>query len=242
MKSFDALTRNASRVLEGIRVTPTKQEVVLEDMFLYIPEHFMHINLAVIGRRTLVYGCHALVTRDGQYAVRNINAMMQINPLVSKTVLIDGVKYLEFFFPKDTVMTVTTEAVKEDTVVYFLFNELFFNGKRPSFMNYSDMVKITDTSGKHAGSGIGSNRKTIQVLAAFLARDPGDYHKEYRFALHDPKYNPKDGFYWAGMKNTFLSRKGVFNKLVANYAEDGITSSLKQTDGVTTPLERVLRQ
>lgn len=239
--SFNNLKRDVTKILEKITVTPTGQEVAKEDLYIYVPEHFKNINLVRIAKRVEVYGCHAIVSRDGFYAVRNVNAFYPINPRVTKVVTLNGVKYLEFFFPAGTVMVTTTTLVKEDTLIYFFVNEIYFNGKLPAYLNDSDVIKLLDSAAESAGSNVGKNRKLQQLLAAYLSRDPKNIQRELRFAIHDGTYKPGDPFRWTGLKNVFTAAKGALNKTVGAYLDDGIVSALNTRDGVVTPVEKILR-
>ncbi len=236
--SFKTLKRDNAKLISCIKTIDHK-EVALEDLFLYVPARFKEVGLLVFGKQTKVYGSHALVTMTGEYAVRNINALLPISPKVTKRVKVDGIDYYQFYFPKNTVMTLNTVLVKEDTLIYFFMNELFFVGKIPSYYTYEDMGKVLRTAKKHAGSEVGTNNKTIELLVAYQARQPNNPQLALRHQLKPGQRDPS--FYWAPLKSVQLSAKGTANKMVGNYMYDGMISALAQKENIVTPVEKILR-
>lgn len=239
--SFKAMKRDAERILASIKVTPDGKEFVTEDMFMYVPYRFKELGLAVFGKLTKVYGAHALVTRDGHYAVRNINALFPITPKITKKVKIGDIDYLEFFFPKDSVMVSNTSLIRDNTLIYFFINEIYFTGKLPEYYDYNDMGKLLRTAKDNANSATGDNRKTVELMAAYLGRSPADPTVQLRHVLGTPNYRDGNGFHWAPMKSVFLSAQGTMSKLAGNYMADGVVSSLVHKTDVVTVTETILR-
>lgn len=205
---------------------------------IQVPKRFEDRDLCIIGRQISVYGLFALILEDGSYAVRNTMAMMQIEPYKTETVLVNGVEYYEFHFYPNSVVISNTSLVKEATVVYYVMDELIFQGKIPWYIGYEDMAKILDSSSKHAGSSVNSTLETIEMIDSAIARESDDLLKPYRYSASQ---GSKAAMSFVPMVNVYFSAAGTVNKLGGNYFQDGVIAALVNPSTETSTVEEVLR-
>ncbi len=227
--------RNATLVHQNIRETQDNKLVALADCKIYIPVRYDNANLSHIGENVSIIGIYAIVFEDQFYAVSNITAMVSINPYRVQKVKFDGDEYYEFTFLKNQIFIKNTDLVKNNEVIYSIFNEFISKGNVPWFIEYEDYGRIFDTAKYHAGSNIAKNPELTQLLVAMQSRSKQDRNVYYRQVIEDYKElktNPPD---FVPLKSVIFSASNTLNKLAGSYFGDGVVSAL------VNPTERVER-
>ena len=204
---------------------------------IVFPERFVKIGLAELSVVTYVYGIYALVLPDGIYSVCNINAMMRVMPdRVEKIKFTDGMYYQLTFNPASVVIA-STKLVKNESLIYQVFNELIFHGKIPWYFTYADLGKLFDTSDKHAGSNVNSNLAVIELMISILARDPKDHNRLFRLIASDVNDVPD----FIALDNVYYATAGTLNKIAGNRFSKGVVSALVQPNEDISKIEEILR-
>lgn len=215
--------------------------VALKNCKIQIPARFNDRGLAQVGTDTYIYGIFALILEDGSYTVCNVNSMFKISPSRILTVNIRDVAYFEFHFDAGDVVFVSTDLVKRDVLIYNVFDEIFFKGNVPWYLEYEDLGKIFDTSKSYAASNVGQNYETIELIASLVTRAADDRTKYYRTILEsrgDLKAKPPA---YIPLKSVFYAVTNTFNKLAGSYFSDGVVSALVNPSTTTSRIETLLR-
>jgi hypothetical protein len=223
-------------VKKAIVRSNSDQELVTEPLRIYSPLRYKRNGLVTVGEPALVWGVHAIVTEDGRYAVRNINARLPINYTHITEDTIDDEEYMVFHIAANSVMIPNTRYNKDDVLIYYFFDELFFQGHRPWYLNYDDIGNVIQTANVAANSPIGKDRVILQILTAHLGRSASDLRTYYRHTD-----TSKQEMKWVGLSSISLAVEGTFNKIIGNYMSKGITSALANPSSVVTPQEKILR-
>lgn len=232
---WQKLVRNPEKVHANLKVLPDKRCVTAKGCKIYIPSRFESHNLAEIGIQTYIVGLAAIVVEDMYYGVFSVNAMMQIEPTSWLKVTFGGDEYYEFTFEPGATVITTTELIRNDTLVYRIYNEIFSKGHVPWYLGYSEMGKIFDTARYHAGANIGENHEVIELLVSLIARDPEDRHQYYRNVVTDKKFLLAHPPAFISLRSVTYAATNTLNKLAGSYQHEGIVSAL------VTPTERVER-
>jgi hypothetical protein len=235
------LRRDASQAHKYLKELPDGQLFTTKACKIQIPEHFAHRGLAEVGIETYIYGIYALIFEDGIYAVSNINAMIKITPFKTQTVKIKEVLYYEFYFEANSVVIPNMNLVCRDTLIYNVFDEIYFKGKVPWYLNYEDIGKLFDTAKPHADSNVAENFETIELIASIVAREKGNRINYFRHSLKSAEDTKRSVPDYVPMMSVFYSATNTLNKLAGSYFNDGIVSALVNPSTEVQRIEQLLR-
>lgn len=208
---------------------------------IYVPVRYKEKGLAEIGSETFVMGIFAIVVDDQYYAVSKINAMMRIKATTIATVKFDGVSYLEFFFEEGSEVLAATALIKDDTLVYNIFNYFISNGAVPWFLNYDDMCTLFATADRHAGVSLTKYHTILEMFAAAIARSPQNRARYYRHSLDDTGDLPDHSAIFIALRNISLGATNTTARLNGSHWSDGLTSALANPSTKLEKLEQLLR-
>lgn len=234
-------TRNASAINAQLFETESGQIISKVPCKIQIPARFADIGLGQVGVNTFVYGCFAIINENNEYAVCNVNTLIEINPFKTLKVKINEVDYYEFTFEAGQVVIKTSTTVKRDTLMYNVIDELIFQGKIPWYLNYEDVGKLFDTAKEFANSNIGENLETIEFLTSIVTRTIDDRTMYLRLAANSYSDTTINKITFVPLKSMFYSVNSTLNKLSGSYFSDGLTSALVKTTDEVGKLESILR-
>lgn len=235
-------TRDAGKVQAALTLQADKSAVTSKPLKLYVPERYVEKKLVKIGSEIYVVGIFALVVEDKYYAVSTTNAMMRIKPTTISTVKFEEDSYLEFAFEPGSVVFATTELIRTDTLVYYIFDEFIAKGRVPWYIEYEDLAKLFLSSDKHAGVRLGGQHAILEMFAAAIARDPNQRSRYYRQSLSDkaganeppPKFIP--------LRSIVDGATNTTSRLLGSYWNDGLNSALIHPSDKTERVEELLRR
>ncbi len=236
-------TRNAAFVKERLFETKDGTVVAKSQMAIYIPERYVEKRLAVIADETYILGIFAIVAEDKHYSVSNALAMMRVKPSMITTVKFNKESYLELRFDPGSVVIADTNLVRDDVLVYRVFDEFISKGRIPWFMDYRrDMGALFASAGHHAGVQLGNNHVILDVITAAIVRDAADNVVYYRQRLKSPSDLDKVEPVCVPLKSVSLGATNTTSKLVGSYFGEGLTSALVNPSETTERIETILRQ
>lgn len=235
-------TRDAKKVQACLHEAPDGSIVTSKRLAIYVPERYAEKQLAKIAAEIYTFGVFAMVVDDQYYAVSNAIAMMQIKPSVVSTVKFDGENYLEFAFEPGSVVIVDKELVKDDFLVFRLFDEFIAKGKIPWFIDYRrDLGALFDSAGYHAGLNLSNNHVILDIIVAAITRtkaDPTIYYRHRVKNLDDlEKVEPVN----IPLRSVSYGATNTTSKLVGSYFGEGLTSALVHPSDRVEKIESILR-
>jgi hypothetical protein len=234
------LTRDAKRVFQHLHLQENGSTVTDAPVKIHVPVRFQNKDLAILGSEVFIVGFYALIVNDQYYGVDNTIAMMQIRPSSTKKVTVRGTDYFEFSFEPGDVVFVNNQLVVNDTLTYYLYDELVAKGNIPWYMNYYDMAKMFDTASLHAGVNLGS-RAILELIISTTARDKDDLTRLYRHILNNhsdvvtnpPKVIPFRSVVWNTSDTT--------SRLNGAYFADAINTAVVNPSESVELIEEILR-
>jgi hypothetical protein len=229
------LKRDAGKVHACLQELPDNRLVAIKPVKIYVPVRFAERGLAEIGVDTYICGIYAIVTEDNYYAVSLVNAMIRIEPSSMIKVKFKGVEYFEFSFDVGSTIISTTYLVKNDVLVYRIYDEIIAKGRVPWYLSYEDMGKLFDSAKYHAGANIGQESVVTELIISLIARQATNKVNYFRTTVKNltdlatlkPVYIP--------LKSVTYGATNTTNKLAGSYHSVGVTSAL------VSPSERVER-
>ena len=205
------------------------------------PVRFREIGLAQVGASSFVFGLFAIILDSGEYALCNVNALIEMGPAAVDIVTIEGNPYYNFHYAAGQVVMQTKELVCRAPLIFKAIDEFVFKGKIPWYVDYDDMGKLFDTAKKHARTSADILPSVVEFMAAYIARSKNDRTKYLREVAKSPKDFDRKNMEWVPMKSVFWSAPGTVNKLAGAYFSQGVTSALVNPSERVEKIERVLR-
>lgn len=236
------LIRDASRVHAHLMETDDGALITTKGCRIFIPGRFAEKTLATISNEVYIVGIFAIVVEGKYYGVSLANAMMRIEPSSTETVMFGEDEYIEFCFEPGSTVISSTELVRNDTLLYEIYDEIIAKGHVPWYISYDDLGRLFESSEKHAGVRLGANHAILEMIAAAITRDPADLTRYYRQAVkarEDQFTNPPAVI---AFRNVTYGATNTTAKLMGAYFDDGLTSALVNPSQRVEPIEEILRR
>ena len=235
------LTKDVGKVFSTLReVEDTKRNdkmlVTLKGCKLYIPVRFTERGLATVGVETVITGIAACTIEDKYYGVFMVNAMMRITPNATNRVVVDGDEYFEFVFEPGAIVTPSLTLLRQNTLVYRIYDEFISKGRAPWYIDYPVFARLFDSAKKHAGANIGADHEVTELIVSLIARDQANRRNYYRQVINSPEDLVTNPPVYIPLKSVMYSATNTTNKLAGSYMQDGIISAL---DSPSDRVERI---
>lgn len=227
---------DAEKIHDNLALLPDKRLVTKKGCKIYIPSRYESYNLADVGIKTYICGICAFVVEDKYFGIGIVDAMMSIEPTSTMKVDFDGDEYYEFTFdPGETVIS-SIGLVKNDTLVYRIYDEIYSKAHVPWYVGYAELGRIFDTAEYHAGTSVGKNHEVIEMHASLIARVKEDRHQYYRTIAISEEFIKLNPPVYISLTNVTYAATNTLNKLAGSYQHEGIVSALVNP---TTRRERI---
>jgi hypothetical protein len=234
------LKRDAARVLSHLHVQEDGSTVTDAPCQIHVPARWAGKDLVVLGSDTFIVGFYAIIFEEQYYGVDNTIAMMKILPSSTKRVTINGTEYYEFSFEAGDVVFATNQLVVNDTLTYYLYDELVAKGNIPWYMNYYDQGAMFETAGLHANVNLGG-RSILELIISTTARDRTDLTRLYRHILnkHSDIYeNPPKAI---PFRSVVWNTSDTTSRLNGAFFADAINTAVVNPSESVELIEEILR-
>lgn len=236
------LKRDSSSVLSKLKDLGSGAIVTTTACKIQVPVRFMSIGLGQIGIETFSLGNFPIIMEDGTYAVMNLLTMVELSPYKTLTVEIDDVSYYEFHFNPGDVVIKNKTIVKNEDMIFNVFDEYIFKGKVPWYVEYDDIPKMFNLAKKYTGSTAGNSYETIEFIVSLIARHKNDRSKYIRTGITSYKQVSREDLVFVPLASVLNSVKSTVNRLAGSYFSDGVTSSLISPSENISKIESILRK
>lgn len=236
------LLRDPNRVKSCLQELPDQSLVTTKGCKIIIPSRFEERGLAQIGIDTYIVGIYAIIVEDKYYAVSLVNTMLRITPSSTMKIKIKGVEHYEFTFDPGQIVLPRTNVVKDDILVYKIYDEILSKGKVPWYLGYDELGHIFDTALSHAGANVGTSPEVTELIVSIIARNKDDRTKYYRSTIEsigELKTNPP---VYISMKSVPYAATNTTNKLAGSYWSEGVVSALISPTDRQERIENILLQ
>lgn len=232
--------RNPERVIAAL-VEVGDKLVTKKDLKILIPARFEEHGLAELGIETKILGMFMLIVENKYYGTMNFNNYCSIDPTSTTKVMFGEDEYIEFYFEPGSTVITNLNLVKNDAVVYKIFNEMIGGGRIPQYVDYITAGGIFDTARDYAGANIGQQREVTELIISMNARDVQNRHLNYRNVIEKKSDVFTRPPAWVGLRSVTWSATNTTAKLLGNHFDEGVTSALVTPSERTESIERLLR-
>lgn len=235
------LERNASYIFSQLVETEDNRLITKEDCTIYLPLRFQEKRLVVLGEDIRIVGLFA-IQMGKYYAVNSALAMMPIKPDITSTTKFDDEEYFSFSFKAGSEVVSNLNLVRDDTLVYRVYNEITAKGHFPWFLSYEDLGKLYMTAPKHGNIVLASNNATFEMIAASITRDNRDTTKYYRYQINSMREQYTNPPNFIPLRSVLYGTTNTTSRLIGSYFEEGVLSALTNPSEKTEHVESLLRQ
>lgn len=231
------LTRDKGQVLKALE-DDEQATVARQPCWILVPATWRNANLAIVGQEIFVAGYYMLLSRSGHYAVSNAACMVKITPSSMSTTTLEGKEYILFEFDTGATLFPTKKVVKDNKLIYSIFNEFIAKGRVPVYMDYTDLGKIFDTTQYYAGVNLSSTPTIIHAMASVIARDPDDPQTYFR---HSTTGDDLERVKFIPMKTSIHAATNTTARMIGAHFSDNLDSALLNPSDREEEIERYLR-
>lgn len=231
------LTRDKAKVLEEL-ADDEQSTVARKPCWILVPTTWRNANLAIIGQEIHIAGYYMLLSEDGFYAVSNAACMVRITPSSMSSTHLAGKEYIVFEFDAGETLFPTKKVVKDNKLVYSIFNEFIAKGRVPAYMDYTDLGKIFDTTKYYAGVNLSSTPTIIHAMVSVIARDPDNPQTYFR---HVSSGDDLGRVKFIPMKTSIHAATNTTARMVGAHFSDNLDSALLNPSDREEAIESYLR-
>lgn len=233
---IDKLVRDPAFIRSTRELLPDKRVITKTGCQIIIPCRYTQRKLAYIGADNFIVGIYAMIV-DGRYALSTINAMINIDPSSTEKIKIKGDEYYLFTFDPGSTIYKSISLIKDDVLVYAIYDEIISKGYVPHFMGYNDMAKLFDTAKKHAGADIGTDKVVTELIVSMVARDTDNKNSYYRTIAGETRKKP----FFIPLRDVTYAATNTTNRIGGSYTEVGIVASMNNPTDRVEKIESILK-
>lgn len=231
MFNIDKLKRNKDIIQNIIKITNNVTSVT-EDCYVVFPTRFLKSNLAKINSEVIVVSYYAIIDSNDNYAVVRAPIMQTLTPSNITDIIYDNMYYKVLKFPANSVMLPNNKCIVRDNFLYYIVDEFILNNYVPFYLDYEDISNLFLEAKVYAGSNIGNDIVSFEVLTAIIARVKTDKTFYYRY-LDKPD---KSKLTFIGLSNPLYGFDNTGARLIGSYFKDGLLVSIveEETQSIDT--------
>lgn len=237
-----SLKRDPAKIKALLVQLPDSRVITKAGLTIHVPTRYYDRGIATGGMNASIMCTVALVSDDGFYSVMRVPAILRVNPSSTSRKMIDNTDYTLLHFVPGSTVFLSNKTVKKDTLVYYIFDEMFAKGNVPWFISYEDLGKIFTESVQYAGTAVASNRPVIELLAAHLARVKDDKSQFIRHRLKSVgDLRSSSDLTFIGLNDVSNAPTSTLYKLAGAYMDEGMISALNTPSQNIDTVEAILR-
>ena len=234
-----SLRRDKDYIAQNLVSTKKGDVITKKPCQIQVPERYLDRHLATIGADTYVMGIFAIIM-DDVYCVHVANAMVRITPGTTRTIDIDGTKYLSFEFLEGDQVIASTDLIQRGTNTYYIYDEFVAKGRVPWFIGYHDLGLIFESAGHYAGVNLG-NRAVLELIISTICRNPDDLTQLYRHFAKSPDTMDKKPPITIPFRSVPYNTTDTTSRLIGAYFTDSVTAALVNPSDNVERIETLLR-
>ena len=236
------LVRDKVKVRNSLKVLPDKSVVTTTGCSIYIPETFRSKQLLSFSESVSLVGHFAMVLPTGEFSSTMIPSFFRSKPAEITTVEIDGTGYYCFKYLPGNRVFETTDLLKDNILLYYLFEEILARGRIPWYYDYLTLGKFFHYHRKYTGTSLVPTPSVGEMIIGLIARLDSDRTRPLREVLKTPADLKKTyGYSFIPMRNVEYGASDTASKLVGNYAAEGMDAAIVNPSTKVRPVESLLR-
>ncbi len=241
---FAALKRDAAAINAACPVVEGgKVWITTAGCRIYVPCRYETHKLMTVGDEIRILGIFAIVVGEGaqaRYGISSAIAMLTVTPSSTAIIKIQGDDYYELSFDPGAEICGNLDLVKNDSLVFPVYDEFVAKGHIPAFFSYEDMCTLFISSERHAAMRLDASNAVLEMIVGSIARHRDDRTIYYRQTLTEDAALKVPPAYIA-FRNVIYGATSTVSKLLGSYMDDGMMSALVNPSEKVEGIESLLR-
>lgn len=202
---------------------------------VHIPKRYQIYDLLEISDHVRTLGVCRLVINNNTSANLSILNSITIYPSDMEDVVIDGVPYLVLYLNKNDVFMENANLIQTISTVYAIWVEFIVRGKPLYSLGYTDMAMIFDRITQLTGDDLGMDKSLLELVIAYLYRDPDNLALQYRFS------NTKKKPFMVPESSIRRAPDSTTARVIGSYSSEGTVAALLVEEKENSELEDLYR-
>jgi hypothetical protein len=233
--NISGLKRNPE-IIKSYLKTIKNTVVTTEDIQIVFPERYINRELAIIANTIKLVSIYAILDNYGNYAIMSAPIIQELVPFSIHDLDVNGVIYKGLSFNRGDVVLPNTVLVKNNNFMYDIFDEFYIKGNIPWYLDYNDVSNVLAETKKYAGSNIGNNPLTMEIITSMVAKDPNNKQIYFRQVPDNKNIKPE----YVGLSDIYNSYNNTGSRLIGGYFSYGITTSLVSPEKESSTVSKIL--
>jgi len=197
------------------------------DITVMFPARYINKEMAFMGNSVKVISIVCIIDKsNNKYAILNAPCMIELTPYMTNEVDVDGVEHILLEFNKNDIFMPDVKIIKDDGLIYSIFDEFLIQGNVPWYMKYDDMSDVFKLADKYAGTKIGNNPMSMEIISSIIARDSEDKTVFFRKLAKDFSAMKKTVPSFVALMDIYYTFTSTLSKISGSYFKEGITSAI----------------
>ena len=237
---ISSLKRDADHFKSFLFATQDDRLVTKQKLTICFPAIYENHELAFITDEVLVLGMVALIQGD-KYCVNKVAAFMPLTPSEIYREKVEDEEYVFLTFDEGSTVCRNVNLMKEDTLVYYIYDHFISNGRIPWYFSYLDVVDLFGSAAKHTGITLGETSSVIEAVCCTIARNAQEGRLMFRTGKRTLEELQKEKPLWIPLSNIQFGAADTTSKLLGSYFNDGLNSAIAYKTKKIDPIEEILR-
>lgn len=236
------LKRDPDKIKASLYYTEDGKLITKTGCKIILPSSYVEKGLIVIGKRTDIVGCYAMVVGDEFIATSIVPSMMPISPDANQEITIDEDKFIVFQFDKGSVICPNVNLVRRDIFVYEIYKEFYSGGKVPFYFTELDVGRLTRQTQLYNGLTLAETDAPMDLVSAYITRldsNPKEFLRNHLKGPLDSDSNPKPTY--VPLTSVAFGAQDVTAMISGAYLDEGITTALITDVKEISPMEEIYR-
>lgn len=218
-----------------------KTVIAAKDCTIFVPVRYESKQMMFIGEEVLCVGVYGLAC-EGKVCCDVTLAKLPMRPSGITIEKIDDDDFYALSFKKGDVLISNTDLVKEDTLVYRVFDDIQSKGNVPWYMSPTGLAKLFITAKEHGNISLASTNASFEMIAATMTRVMNDLTKYFRHFITSLEDTKNVQYEFIPLTSVAYGTTNTITRLLGNYRDEGVAAALVYPTTTLEPVEEMLRR
>ena len=239
--SSSKLTRDSDKIRSYFKKIKNAT-ITTQDITILIPEWYLDHKLAKLGSIVESVCIFAIIDGHNNYGVSIAPILGKFSPSEAYSMVsVDGERYLSLPFHSGDVVIPNSTMLVNDNFMFDIFHSVYIQGKVPWFLSYEDLSNLLIESDKYAGSKVGSDPLTYEILTSMMARTK-NRKIYYKSVINSREDLSKIAPTYVGINNRYYSFDTTASKIIGSYFAEGVGVAIVSPETESSVVSDKLRE
>ena len=203
---------------------------------IYVPEQYINDKKAIVTDKVQAFGCMDLLINESIWGGIHLPSLITFTPVKMNKETMDDRSYLVCTIYKGGKFLESLDLVQDNMAPYYIFLNFISYGRTAKYITYDNSPHLFDDCKEVTGKGVPVDKALWEIIMAYLYRDPDKIMTQYR---HSPMIKKP---WFCKLKDVSHAMNSTHTRLFGSYSNEGLNSSLLNTEEESHEIENLFRQ